>query len=75
MSEHQHQWVMRAHIDGCHFYSSTYTCECGTRLETFDEREPMSDGWSGVWMDPECERCTALLKGATTEHVKEQIPA
>lgn len=76
MSEHQHQWEMQIHLDGCHFYSSTYRCECGARLETFDEREPMAgESYGALWMDTDCPRCRELLEGAESVHEKELIPA
>lgn len=71
---HQHQWRMQMHIDGCHFHSSTYVCECGTRMETFSEREVASDSYSLMWLLPdECERCKELLDGAEPIHSKDLI--
>ena len=60
MSAHEtHEWHQRVHLDGCHFYSTTFACDCGARLECFDEREADN---ARVWMLPdECPRCKALL--------------
>lgn len=72
-SIHQHQWRTVAHIDSCHGYSWTYSCECGASRETYGERSVEEDGWSAVWMmdddgKPMCARCEALLNGAEPEH-------
>jgi hypothetical protein len=64
---HQHLWKLHAYLDDCHSYSSTYTCECGARRETFDERTPMGDPYSVMMMNESCERCSALLAGAVPE--------
>lgn len=75
---HKHAWKMVAHMDGCHFYASTYTCKCGATASTYDERDVKSDGWSAVWMDDEgrgepCARCEELMNGAQPEHRKPEI--
>lgn len=71
--DHQHAWRMTMHMDGCHWYASTFTCECGAQRETYDERDVKADSYSLVWMDSEgmdepCKRCEELLAGATPEH-------
>lgn len=72
-SVHQHQWKTVAHIDSCHGYSWTYSCECGATRETYGERSVRADGSSAIWMmdddgKPMCPRCEALLNGAEPEH-------
>lgn len=66
---HEHRWKLRVHIDGCHFFSSTYWCpECGATRCSYSERDIEDDPYSTIWMLPEgkeeCERCTQLLEGA-----------
>lgn len=54
----RHRWRMLMHMDGCHHYSSTYTClddGCHWSLHTYDERDPAFDVWSLVWMEPTYE--------------------
>lgn len=75
MSAHKHAWKLTLHLDGCHFYSSAYACECGATLSVFDERSPKDDPYSTVWMsredgEEECERCTELLAGAKPKHTQ-----
>lgn len=60
------------HADGCHWFTFSYRCACGATYNSTDERDIASDPWSGVWMEPvegdECERCSALMNGATPMH-------
>ncbi len=56
------------HLDGCHFFTSSYVCECGATASTYTERDVKSDPYSVVWMDGEgqdepCARCEQLLDG------------
>lgn len=69
MTEHKHKWLMVVHMDMCHSYSSTYSCECGDSISSYDERDPVADPYSNVWMDPEvkdepCVRCKEIQDGA-----------
>lgn len=73
MTEHEHQWQMLVHLDGCHFFSSTYTCPCGARMEDYSEREPSSDSYAALWMQPDCDRCNELIEGAEPLHERELI--
>jgi hypothetical protein len=66
---HKHEFVRSMHLDGCHHFSSTYTCKCGAVARSYNERSIAFDGWSSVWMmnddgEPMCPRCEALLQGA-----------
>lgn len=72
MSAHEHQWRLKLHLDGCHFYQSGYDCECGATRVTADERDVKDDPYSMVWMDDsECKRCDELRKGATPKRTDE----
>lgn len=64
-----HEWKAIIHADGCHSYSTTYTClACGATLVETCERSVTEDPWSDVWMVdmdvPFCDRCAELLAGA-----------
>lgn len=63
---HQHQFRLHAHIDGCHFWQSIYTCPCGAVETRGAERDFLGDGdpYSAVWVVDECKRCQELLEGA-----------
>jgi hypothetical protein len=65
---HEHKWRLAVHMDQCHAYSSTYSCECGASATSYDERDPIADPYSFVWMDEEgrepCVRCTEIKAGA-----------
>lgn len=71
---HKHSYKMTMHLDGCHFYRSSYTCSCGATIDTYDERDPATDPYSMVWMDnegrEECVRCEELIAGAEAKHEK-----
>lgn len=74
-ADHKHTFKMKMHLDGCHFYCSTYACECGAGISTYDERDLATDPYSMVWMDnednrKECIRCEELLAGAEAKHEK-----
>lgn len=61
------------HRDGCHWYASSYSCECGATAESYDERDIKGNPYSMIWMNPEereepCKRCEELLSGAEIEH-------
>lgn len=80
MAEHKHAWKRTLHLDGCHYYSSGYACECGATASTYDERSVKDDPYSMVWMDSEgmdepCKRCEELLNGAEPRHEKEIVEA
>lgn len=69
--EHVHEWKLVVHLDGCHFYSSSYQCECEATRTSHDERdfnEPMSTVWA---LPDECPRCAQLLEGAPPTHSDE----
>lgn len=69
-----HRWLMIVHLDGCHFFKSSYRCiDCGAYYSIQLERDMSFDPWSAVWMEPLtddreseefCDRCEALLAGA-----------
>ena len=67
VNEHAHDWHLEIHLDGCHFYSSTYSCECGAVMLTEDERDP-TEPYALIWFLPECERCLELEHGAKPLH-------
>jgi len=67
--DHEHAWKLVMHLDGCHFYSSSYSCECGAVRVSRGERK--MDGYSAVWALEDCERCQQLLAGATPKHSEE----
>jgi hypothetical protein len=49
---HEHRWTIAVHLDGCHYYTSTYTCPCGATASSTRERDPTEDPYSLVWMEP-----------------------
>jgi hypothetical protein len=72
LPEHQHVFERTLHMDGCHWYASSYKCECGVTASSTSERS-LTDGYSYVWMDEEasaekCERCTAIKDGSRPRH-------
>ena len=69
MTEHAHDWRLTMHMDGCHWYASTYRCDCGATATSRHERDVKADGWSAIWMGEEpCPRCDELMAGAKPEH-------
>lgn len=74
---HQHRWKMVMHLDGCHFYTSSYSCECGATASAYDERDVEEDAWSAIWMEDTgeepCLRCQELLAGAEAKHSHEIV--
>ena len=74
--QHTHRWQLTAHVDGCHFYESFYTCECGATRSSGSERTT-EDPWSSIhWMmDPDCERCQDLLAGADPKSWDKVLPS
>ncbi|HEY1437407.1 MAG TPA: hypothetical protein VGG82_07880 [Casimicrobiaceae bacterium] len=52
MTEHEHKWQTLMHLDGCHFYTSSYRCSCGATATRTDERDPKYDPYSMIWMEP-----------------------
>lgn len=69
---HKHDFKLHTHIDGCHFYSSVYTCDCGEAISVYDEREFTEDPYSFCWIDETCERCAELMNGAESKHEQER---
>jgi hypothetical protein len=67
---HKHAWAMTMHMDGCHWFASSYECRCGARAGSTNERSPSADPYSAVWMDnpEECQRCRELLAGGRAQH-------
>lgn len=63
---HRHSFVANFHMDGCHWFKSSGTCECGVIHGFYGERSVKADPYSMVWYDEddECERCKALMAGA-----------
>lgn len=76
---HVHQWRRQMHMDGCHHYSTTYSCECGASAMTRDERDPTYDPYSLIWMDDEggepCARCDEIRAGAKVSHTVRIVAA
>jgi len=64
MPDHEHQWKMVIHMDGCHVHTSSYACKCGAARTITAERDFKKDPWAGVWALAECDRCKELLAGA-----------
>ena len=64
---HEHVFTTNLHMDGCHFYTTSASCECGA-IYGFRGERSMTDPYSAVWMADEgqesCERCTELMNGA-----------
>jgi hypothetical protein len=60
---HQHVWLLRMHLDGCHHYGSVYHCDCGAIRDVQAERQ-LREGYGSVWALDDCERCRELLAGA-----------
>jgi hypothetical protein len=71
MSTHKHAWKLALHLDGCHYYTSVYNCECGATLSTHDERDFANDPWSSAWVISDCPRCRELTHGAEPRHASE----
>jgi hypothetical protein len=65
---HVHRWRMLMHVDGCHWFTFSYTCECGATMNSRDERDPEFDPWSVMWYADDCGRCNELAKGARGQH-------
>jgi hypothetical protein len=67
---HKHAWERTMHIDGCHWFASSFECSCGAQAGTTTERTVRADPYSAVWMDDPagCERCSELLAGARAKH-------
>jgi hypothetical protein len=62
---HEHSFKTTLHMDGCHYYSTSATCDCGVVYGHRGERHLKSDPYGAVWMEGvECERCDALRDGA-----------
>jgi len=73
---HQHSWRRVRHLDGCHYYTSHYLCDCGAVRVTRDERDTREDEYSSLWFLAECERCMELADGAEPLHSDEvEVPA
>jgi hypothetical protein len=73
MTDHAHAWKMVAHIDGCHWFTTSYACACGATSGRYDERDVSADSYALVWMAPDgpeepCARCAELLAGAEPKH-------
>ena len=49
--DHKHAWQMVMHLDGCHYYTSSYRCRCGATAVTTHERDVT--GFGAVWMEPQ----------------------
>lgn len=64
MSAHEHEWRLHLHLDGCHFYSSTYLCACGATRYSRAERDVAHDPYAMVWLLETCDRCAELAGGA-----------
>ena len=60
---HKHNWKLICHNDGCHDYSSHYSCECGrTKVSHCERGDTDGDPYSAVWMLPRtCARCKAII--------------
>jgi hypothetical protein len=61
---HKHQFVQTMHMDGCHWFASSYECECGAQAGTTNERSSKGDAYAVMWLEPGCERCEELRNGA-----------
>jgi hypothetical protein len=63
---HVHMWRLHTHVDGCHFWQSVYTCECGAVEAHGGERNFLDadDPYAAVFAVDDCVRCQELLKGA-----------
>lgn len=78
---HRHAWRRSMHMDGCHWYSSVYTCvRCTATVGTYDERDLSEDPYSAIWMDADgegsaCVRCEELMSGAEAVHRLDLTPA
>lgn len=69
---------MATHMDGCHWYESILTCECGATLRQYAERDISDDPYAYVWMDPDvvdCARCRDLVHGAAPDAPTEVVVA
>lgn len=69
---HDHSFKTTMHLDGCHWYTSSGTCDCGAAIQVSGERNPRDDPYAMVWMedhgeDP-CSRCDQLRAGAPTQY-------
>lgn len=74
----EHRWKMLVHMDGCHWYASTYICiDCSAAYALTLERVIGDDSYSAVWYDEtgECARCAELLAGAEGRATFDYQPA
>lgn len=69
---HPHEFKPTMHLDGCHFYTTHATCDCGVVYAYRGERSVKRDPYSAVWMEPTsdvpCQRCQELQNGARPVH-------
>jgi hypothetical protein len=57
------------HIDGCHWFASSYECGCGAQAARPSSARSTSTPYSAMWLDDSgCERCQEILAGARTKH-------
>jgi hypothetical protein len=68
LPEHVHTFAPGLHMDGCHWFGDSGTCECGVMYSAMNERSVTFDPYSAILMEPlgstECIRCEQLLNGA-----------
>ena len=65
MHKCRHKWKMVFHLDGCHHYSSHFTCTkaCGCTATSSGERSfnDAEDPYAVIWSNEDCERCKELI--------------
>ena len=70
---HKHEFRHTMHMDGCHWYASTAACECGASVGTRTERDPQSDPYSMVHMEPGVREVNRDEKGRFIQPRFEEI--
>lgn len=73
MTEHKHQWKTTLHLDGCHFYTTNASCDCGAVLSITHERSPAADPYTAVWMEPQYQEVRRDERGRFTKPHWEEV--
>jgi hypothetical protein len=61
--KHKHAWKASLHLDGCHWYTTSYTCtKCSAVATVTRERDPKKL-MTGMWMEPQYVEITRDERG------------
>ena len=74
---HVHAWRLHSHLDGCHLFTTYYSCECGASRRIASERNLVTDPYSAMWMQDgrKCKRCAELRRGAEPQSWDDTVEA